>query len=250
MKPELFVIAADLHFPKIDRPAWRCLLDYLSRNKVAGFVFLGDQFDNQDISHHTKGKPGLRRRGRFHLDEVEFESQILTPLEKVLSRGCKRFWLEGNHDNWSLELGEEQPELIGKLYRPDNLKLADRGWTVVPLGRAFRYGKLWFAHGETLSGQNHSKKAVETFCRNLVYGHFHSPQSWTKVLPQDQSQKWMSQCVAVLGDTNPSYLEGKPHAWVNGFAIVEYHGSEKTFNLYNVVVSKGRASFGGVIYGA
>lgn len=250
MKPDLYVIASDLHFPKVNRPSWRCLLDFISRNKVSGFVFLGDQFDNQDISHHTKGKPGLRRRGRFHLDEVEFESQILRPLEKLLPAGCKRIWIEGNHDNWSLELGEEQPELIGKLYRPDNLTLADRGWKVVPLGRAIRIGKLWYAHGETLSGQNHAKKAVETFCRNLVYGHFHSPQSWTKVLPQDQSQRWMAQCLPVLSDINPAYLEGKPNSWVPGFGVVLYHGPEKAFNLYPIVVTNGRCAFGTEVYGA
>jgi hypothetical protein len=246
-KPATFVIAADLHFPKVHRPTWRALLSFLSQNTVSGFVFLGDQFDNQDISHHTKGKPGLRRRGRFHLDEVEFDAQILKPLEALLPKTCRRWWIEGNHDNWSLELGEEQPELEGKLYRPDNLRLVDRGWNVIALGKTFRVGKLWYGHGETLSGQAHAKKAVETFCRNLVYAHFHAPQSFTKVLPQDQSQKWQAQCLPILGQTNPRYLEGKPNSWVNGIGIVEYY-DRGFFNLYSVVASDGVFAYGGKVY--
>lgn len=248
MKPETFVIAADLHFPKVNRPAFRALLDFLSKKPVAGFVFLGDQFDNQDISHHTRGKPGLRRRGRFHLDEIEFEDQILKPIEALLPKKCRKYWIEGNHDNWSLELAEEQPELEGKLYRPDTLKLAQRGWSVIPVGKTFRVGKLWYAHAETLSGQNHAKKAVDTFCRNLVYAHFHSPQSFTKVLPQDQSQKWTAQCVGILGECNPSYLEGKANSWVQSIGIVEYY-NEGLFNLYNCVITKGKFAYGGVVYG-
>jgi predicted phosphodiesterase len=224
------------------------MLAFLRQNKVSGFVFLGDQFDNQDISHHTKGKPGLRRRGRFHLDEVEFEEQILTPLEEVLPAKCIKVWIQGNHDTWSDELAEEQPELIGKLDRPTNLRLVQRGWRVFAEGKTYRYGKLSYAHGESLGGMHHAKKAVETFCRSLVYGHFHSPQLHTKVLPQDQSQKWSAQCLPILGDTNPQYLEGKPHAWVNGFGIAEYHGSEKAFNVYPIVVTNGRFAYGGKVY--
>jgi len=243
-----FIIAPDLHFPKVSWSTWKALLSYVKHNPVSGFIFLGDQFDNHDISHHTDGKPGQRVKGRFALDEAEFEAQILTPIEQLLPKDCVKVWIEGNHDQWANDLGDKYPELIGKFNRPENLHLSKRGWKVLPMGKTFKYGKLFYAHGESITTQYHAKKAVETFCRNLVYGHFHSPQSWTKVLPHDETQKWMAYCLPILGKTNPDYLENRPTSWINGFGIVEYHGNENSFNLYPIICTNGRFSFGGKVY--
>jgi predicted phosphodiesterase len=243
------IVGADLHFPSSHKPTVATMLDFVRDVHPAIFVFLGDQFDNQCISHHTKGQPGLRSMTTFRSDTDEFARQVLNPLEAALPKSATKVWIKGNHDFWVNDIYAEQPELRGQLDRERDLRLAERGWTIVECGKAWKFGKLTFIHGETLTTQFHSKKAVETFCRNVVYGHFHSPQSFTKVLPSDESQKWSATCLPILGDLNPSYMRNKPSGWVNGFGVVEFHGSEGSFNLYPVITINGRCAYGGEIYG-
>jgi len=248
MKPKTAVLGADLHFPEFDRPTVSCMFEFIDYVKPEIFVFMGDQFNNQSISHHTAGRPGLRLKREFKTDTLEFERQILTPLEKLLPKNAMKVWIKGNHDGWIEEFYEIMPELEGMLDREEYYRLRDRGWTVIQEGHSWKYGKLTHIHGETLKTQNHAKNAVETLCRNVVYGHFHTPQSWTKVLPHDASQKWAAQCLPILGAMNPGYLKNKPTNWVQGFGVVEYH-SDGAFNLFPVNTINGRAAYGGKIYG-
>lgn len=247
MKPSLFVSGFDLHFPDVSWPTQQAMMAFIEANPVQGYIFGGDQFNNEAISHHTKGKAGLRPMGQFALDEEMFEEQILTPLERVLPKKAEKIWIVGNHDFWESEYEQEVPELKGKIYRPSNLKLESRGWKVIPLGGIYKHGKLSWIHGEGIGTANHSKRAVEVYCTNLIYGHHHARQMHTKVLSSDFEQKWVAECSPILGNINPRYQEGKPNAWVNGFGITEFY-RDGLFNHYGVVVNGGEFAYGGAIY--
>lgn len=251
-KSEMLVVAYDLHFPKVNWPTWDAMMEFLGENEVEGFLFGGDQFHNDPISHHTKGKPLLREVGAYKKEEKKFIEKILDPLDGILGQ-AEKFWIIGNHDDWEDEMITEQPELDG-IQRKYTLGLEERGWEIIPFGEHKKMGKLTFTHGDAATGIGnqaslyHAKKMVEMYCGNLVYGHMHSPQSYTKVLPFDSSEKWMSYCMPTLGDTNPKYLENRPTAWLNGFGIVEFQEGGN-FNVYPVIVTKGKFSYGGKTYG-
>lgn len=246
-KPQLFVIASDLHYPEVHSPTWSAFLSFLKQNRPDGFVFLGDQFDNHSISTYTAGKPGQQVKDSFVEEERGFKRDVLDPLDKLLGSKCEKVYILGNHDDRTNDLNDLFPQLRGCFDRPKNLRLKERGWNVYNLGEIYKHGKLHYVHGESLGGQYHARKALDLFCRSIVYGHLHSPQSFTKILPQDETQKWTSQCLPILGRTNPDYLQGKPNAWTNGWGVVEYHPNGN-FNLYSVICSKGVAAYGGRFY--
>ena len=50
------------------------------------------------------------------------------------------------------------------------------------------------------------------------------------------------------GKTNPSYLRNRPTSWLNGCVIVEVMEGGY-FNVFPVIVTKGRFAYGGKIYG-
>lgn len=253
-EPELWVAAYDIHYPVIHKPTFNAMLDFIENNKVSGFVFGGDQFDNSCISHHNRGKGLYKLPGQYAKETKGFDADILKPIEAHLG-DIPKIWIEGNHDNWEYELIETHPELQGSIERPLLLNIEERDWKYVPMGTGYKYGELTFIHGETLTGVGnqasamHAKKAIETYCTNVLYGHMHSPQSFTKVLPSDTKRKWMSWCSPVIGDVNPKYLENRPTAWLNGFTIIEFRANG-LFNVYPVVVIDGQFSFGGKIYGS
>ncbi len=247
MTSDLWLSCFDLHYPDVHWPTFRAMLSFMKRNRVRGFVFGGDQFNNECISHHTKGKPEFRPTGQFVMDEAAFDQQILKPITKELYPEDEMVWIVGNHDYWEQEYEQANPELQGRLQRPRNLELEERGWKVIPLGGVYRHGKMGWIHGEAIGGMHHAKKAVETYCTNLNYGHLHSLQTYTKILSTDFKQKWVAQCNPIVGNVNPRYLEGRPNAWVNGFTVTEFYRGG-LFNNYPIVVNEGVCSYGGKLY--
>lgn len=252
-KPRTYIACYDLHFPKVHWPTFEAMIDFIKSNPVEGFIFGGDQFDNDCISHHTKGKPIFRERAAYKREEDGFREKILGTLDPLL-KGKEKVWIIGNHDRFERDLIEEQPELEGMIERPESLELVKRGWKVVPLGHAYKVGKLAVIHGEVLTGIGNqagmfpSKKAVELYATNVLAGHTHAPQSYTRCSPVDSEDKWMGWIAPICSTTNPAYLRNRATAWVNGIVIIELMEGG-TFNLYPVIVSKGQFAYGGKLYG-
>lgn len=251
----LWVCAYDLHYPFVDWPTFNAMLAFIKENKksIAGFVWGGDQHSNDEISHHTKGKAIYRPTGEYKRNTEGFDRRCLTPIENLLADDVTKIWLEGNHDHFVDQLIAEQPELKGSLERPLLLDIEARGWKYFACGTRFRLGKLSIIHGEQLSGvgnQNsafHAKKATDIYAGSVLYGHTHSPQSYTRVLPYDVTQKWQATCSPILGAVNPTYLRNSQSSWTNGFTVVETQ-TNGNFNVYSIVVVNGRFSFAGKLY--
>jgi hypothetical protein len=249
-----YVVGADLHFPKYDKPTFNAMLQFISDTQPDGFIFQGDQFDNEEISHHTKGKPLYRERGAFKRNTERFKEDVLGPLEDALPKKAEKVWIIGNHDDWEFELIEEQPELEWMIDRPSLLDLENKGWEIIPLGHVKEIGELNIIHGEVLTGVGNqagaypSRKAVDIYSGNVLAAHTHAPQSFTKISPVLHRKKWMAHIAPILGATNPTYLRNRPTAWLNGFTIIEFW-DKGMFNLYPVIVTAGKCSYGGKIYG-
>lgn len=255
-KPNLWIAAYDLHFPKVHKPTFNALIDFMARNKdkIAGFVFGGDGLDNEEISHHTQGKGLYRPTGSYARNHREFQSQILDPIQENLPKTATKIWIDGNHEHFAEQLVERQPELQGLIENHKVLDLEGQGWKYIPCGEGYKLGKLLFIHGEQLTGignqapQAHARKAVDVYAGNVIFGHVHNPQTFTKILPYNKKDKWQGICAPILGSTNPGYLRNRPSAWLNGFVVVETMEGGN-FNAYSIVVSEGKFSFGGVLYG-
>src|SRR5579859_327337 len=140
----------DIHYPKTDWATMEAADDFLAKNKVAGLILGGDQFDNEEISHHTKGKPIYRERAAYKRNTEGFRTKVLDILDDYGI--SEKVWIVGNHDRFEQDLIEEQPELEGVIERPRELELEARGWKIVPLGHCFKLGKLNVIHGEVLTG--------------------------------------------------------------------------------------------------
>lgn len=244
----------DVHYPLHHVPTITAALDYLGSNKPDIFIFGGDQLSYDCISHHTKNKPLYRTR-RSYLNDIEgFNEDILTPIERKLPKDCEKIFIEGNHERFAYDFVEEHPELEGVLDHKAILRLEERGWKVIPLGHAYKLGKLTVAHGETLTGFGNqasaysAKKAVEMYAGNVLAGHVHTLQQFVKVSPVDQDQKWIgtiSPCACVV---NPAYLRNRPTNWVNGLTLIDVR-PDGNFNIFPVVVTKGVFTFAGKTYG-
>jgi len=252
---ERWVVGHDLHFPKYDRPTFLSMLALMRDIRPHGFIFGGDQFDNAEISHHNKGKGLYKPRGSYKQNTDRFDADILRPIESVMAKG-EMVWVTGNHDDWERQFIEEHPEFQGWMERPEALRLEQRGWEIIRLGHAKRLGQLNVIHGEILTGIGNqggafpSRKAVELYGSNVLAGHTHSPQSYTKVSPVEQKKKHCGWINPILGATNPDYLRNRPTAWLNGFSIVEVYNASGFFNCYPIIVINGRFAYARKVFDA
>jgi Calcineurin-like phosphoesterase len=249
-KPELWCCLYDIHFPQYDQKTFRAILSFIRQNHVDGLLLGGDALDLGCVSHWNANLPGTKRKGELKSDLDGFDKEILQPIEALLPRSCQKVFLTGNHERMlDQDLSESMPELDGMLDFKQYLRLADRGFTVVPLGGEYRIGDLLCIHGEVVgSGDgNAAKKAVEIYCQNVLMGHGHQLQASSKCSPSSNKKKicaWMS---PIVGFVSPRYLKPRANAWVNGFTLV-YVRDNGTFNLYPTVITDGVFSFGPVTY--
>jgi len=247
---DLYVCCFDLHHPKHHKPTWNAILDFTKKVKPAGFVFGGDQSDNDTISHHNSKKPILWKEGSYKQETQDFDDYILKPLETCLTKHSKKIWMVGNHDRFETDWFERFPQWAG-FERPELLNLKQRGWTVIPNTQPIKLGRLTVIHGDQFTGYapaNLAKRAVEAYTCSVLQGHNHTMQVYTRVSPVDQTQKWAGYVSPCACELNPAFMKNKPSGWVNGFTIVEVM-KDKSFNVYPVVVTNGRFSFAGVEYG-
>jgi predicted phosphodiesterase len=249
---EMWLLAPDLHYPRHSRRTWWALVDFARRNKVHGFVFMGDQFDNAEISHHNAGKPLYKPVGSYAQYTRCFERDIMRQLPAFK----RRVWMIGNHDQWEYDMDETHPELQGALDRVTALNLYARGWDVIKNGRALALCKhLTIIHGDQLKGAmgymgaNVPRKAIDIYGKSVAFGHTHTFQVQSSVNPIEVSKKRVGWNLPVLCELNPDYMRNRPSAWVNGFGIVEVR-PDGTFSLWPVVVTNGVFTFAGRTYGS
>lgn len=195
-------------------PIFRFMEDW----KPTTFIFGGDQLDLGEISHWNKSRR-LSMEGLRLVDSLKgFHREVMTEIEKRIPHGAvKRFHL-GNHEDWLIDLVEENPALDGIVDLDHQLNLTLNGWTVMPLGKVSRLGKLFFCHGDQIKGGEHIAKAgVTQFERSIRFGHHHTYQVYTKTSALDARDVHTGISVPCLCRRDLKYGEGKPNRWVNGF---------------------------------
>jgi len=248
-KPELWLIAEDIHFPAYDRRAVKAVFDFLDRKKVDGLILNSDSLDFSCVSHHVPKQ--ARKHGALKSDLDGFDKQILRQFEARISKDTKKVFGKGNHERFLDDfITEENPELAGMMSIEDHLKLNQRGWKVLPLGYSYPVGRLNVIHGDQIgSGQNACKKALDIIGDNTLMGHGHQIQTFSKTSPIKEKKKicaWMCGCLCNLSQ---NYGKGRANAWVHGFALV-YVLPTGQFNVFPVVIIDGKFIWNGEVYGA
>ena len=226
----------DLHHPFHQKTLWENILKITADLKPDYFIFGGDNLDMDSVNHwdiengNRRGMEGKRLKKNYD----DFNEQILDPLIKLLPDSTRKIFMLGNHCQWLEQYIDKIPELEGFAEIERNLNLKD--WKIIPYRQTIKIGKIYFHHGEYTS-KYHAAKMVDVYERNIVYGHLHTAQSFTKVTPVD-GEAHCAISIPCACDMNPRYMKDKPSAWVNGFGIFYIH-PDNNFNIYTVISTKG-----------
>lgn len=230
IEPQRGVCFFDMHYPDHVKPLWKNLLSFVEDFEPDVFVFGGDNMDMQPITHWVENKSRKIEGRRLKKEYEGFNADVLAPLEAVLPADARRIFHLGNHEDWVEQYIDTHPEVEGFLEVEANLALD--GWETYEYGEASKVGKLYFTHGQYCN-LHHAAKMVQTYHRNIVYGHLHTYQAATETTPLDtESHAAVSMpCGCHL---NPHYRRHAPNSWLNGFGVF-YVYPNGNFQLYPVI---------------
>lgn len=233
------VAVYDLHYPHYNIKLWRNILRYLKVFRPDVFLFGGDNLNMDAVNHwlHEKGLVRQLEGKRILLEYEGFNNDILIPLENVLAKDTRKIWINGNHEEWITFAIDRNPQGEGYWEIEHNLQLKKKGWEVYEYGQTAKIGKLLFTHGE-YTNKYHSQKMVDVYERNIIYGHTHTFQAFTKITPVGNEPHLAMSC-PIVGELNPDYMRNRPNAWVQGF-LVFYVYPNGYFNLYPVISIDGK----------
>lgn len=241
------ILLPDLHYPHHDKKAMRSINDFIIDYQPDEILYMGDQLDLSCISSWNKKRP-LLKEGKRLIDEYKnFNEEILLVHEKITRDDCKRVFFYGNHERRIQWYIQEHPELDGFLDIDTSLQLKERGYKIIEYNDFYNIEKLRVIHGFYYN-KYHAAKTLDVFEKNVVYGHAHNPQSYTKISPMDIEGYHTATSLGCLCNISPEYMEGKPNFWSNGFGIVESSSYTKYFNLYPITIINGTFLFNGKIY--
>lgn len=231
--------------PLHDPAAHSILLQVAQDWKPHTVIMGGDGLDCGAASHWNRNKPRLTEGLRLEKDANDFQERVLAPL----AAGAKQLhYILGNHEDWVEQFVDENPAVEGLVSVDEMLALTQNGWTVHPQGSVLPLGKLHFMHGDTVrSAAYPARYAVDTYGRSVVFGHFHTPQSYTKVSALDTTDVHTGRSVGCLCRKDPSYGRGAPNRWAQGFLLFEI-ADDGCFQLHEVTVTAGKALWHGRRY--
>ena len=233
----------DVHYPVHDKACINVVCDFIKDFKPDYLVYGGDQLQMDSISAWNAKKPKLTEGTRLKKEYSGFQKDILSRIENLLPRNCKKFFIIGNHEYRTIHLIERSTQFEGFIEIEKNLDLTD--YTIIPFNDVFNIGDMNFAHGWYWN-KYYSEKTIRVAQKMIFVGHVHTPQLHTSKSPAYTLPK---QCVGVgcLCNENPHYLRDSPNAWVHQF-LFWYMFDDGTFTYYTPIIINGRCIINGKVY--
>jgi hypothetical protein len=211
-------VQPDQHVPFHDKACWSIQMQYLEENQPDIFVNLGDFEDCLSLSEWDKDKRkphdhGLRKR------EVKEIKKRKEQLDDLLDGSIKVIH-EGNHEYRARRFTDKNPKLQGMLEMFEVLDWGEDGWRVYPYKSFSQIGNMRFTH-DIYMGKYNTFKSVDKLLSDVVYGHTHTYQVFTREYGLEGTFKGITAGHGIdVKEARRMYLGNSPVSWVHGFLII------------------------------
>lgn len=214
-KAKKVMVLPDIHFP--DNINLKAIEKFMIDYQPDVLIYLGDVLDLRYLSKFDKDNRlilGNKLRKEYNTIMVLMDKHI------KLSKADEVYFIEGNHEFRVRKFLESYPAGVGFIEVPIAMKLEERGIKWVELNDWVRLGKLFFTHG-VYYNVYHARKHVDTYQRNMIYGHTHAIQVHSGYHPFDKTLPHVAKSIGCLCTLNPAYMKNRPNQWINAFYICE-----------------------------
>jgi len=233
------IVIPDTHFPDQCEESLSVLKQIGAKLQPEVLIHIGDFYDMGCISPHE---------GKGRVDECV---QDILGGRKLMEEICTavgdptfKFFCCGNHEQWfsryiesAIPRAHAAFKHLGIDISVESLcKFGDLDFEVIPHNSILRVGELCFTHGFYTS-KYHASKMVDVVGSNVMYGHTESIQSHYNVSVRGVK---MAQNIGTMRNpAKATWMCNRPHAWVNGFAIVVWR-RDGSFTHYPITIIDGK----------
>ena len=234
------VITPDKHFPLHHSGALKVVCKAIEIIKPDFYVDLGDTAEFASASHwqwKRKKRPPLEYQLPKVYEDIKSVNACIDIIDESLDKANvkKRYFLEGNHEQWLNYLSEENPYLRG-LTAKDALLFEKRGYEYYPNHEYLKIGKLWYHHGNHFAGIHHTRNHLLKLGCNIMYGHHHDLQMTSVTHMDGPKSAWAIGCLKDMDRENNKWLGGRKVNWAHAFAVVDYYADELfTVHIVNII---------------
>jgi predicted phosphodiesterase len=236
------LIIADTHwdhrFPL--HPSYNLIKRFIKDLKPDEIVVAGDILELEIFAKFSEGLPGTHYKNNIKYD-LKKDIQLARAEIAYLKKYTNKFTLlEGNHDIRLEKYKEKNPELaeiadLSFLLEEPLIKQVDQPYYIKDTA---------ILHGNYCN-KYHAAKHLETYISNVIYGHVHNTQTFTRRIPRT-NEVIQAHSIGCLFDIQPAYKRGTPTAHNNGFAIMESHKDLTT--IQNIVIYDNKFIYRGKIW--
>lgn len=226
------VAFGDTHGIGIDQDAFNAFTGDLAHLEPKEIVGLGDHVDCGGFlaQHHTLGY--VAETSYTYSDDISSANQQLDRIQ-TLCPNARIHYLQGNHERrvekWCVTQSlrnTEDAEMLRRAFDPEYLlHLEKRGITYYRQSKFYHdlrvpgtilLGKCHFTHGDTAS-KHECSQMVARFNANVVFGHTHRADSFTKRTVKDGViAAWNPGCLCKL---QKYWNHTKLTNWSHGYAL-------------------------------
>jgi hypothetical protein len=220
---EDWFIIPDAHIPYHNKPLLRKLYGIIKEVKPYGVAIIGDWIDLHSLGTFSEGKTN---QGIVQ-DEYDAGFKELENLDSVLPKGCKKVYIEGNHEHRSvswLNLVENDRLKKSGLNWWEGLKLAELGYHIVHDWKNGFYvlgSSLELIHGVS-TAPFAAKVHLDRFQGSVISGHAHTLQHYCT----NKRGSWVAGGLFNINNAQGFNWAARStrERWSNGFAYVIING--------------------------
>ena len=207
------------------------------------YVDLGDMLEGASVSHwqwKAKKKPPLEYIVPVIEAELKEANKFIDEIDEALDKAnvTEKYITEGNHDDWYNMFVHEYPYLPRFAFK-NAISASDRGYTLYPMGKLLKIGKLHFYHGHLYGGQYHAMNHLRKLGCNIMYGHWHDLQQSSITHVDGTKSAWSIGCLKDMSSSKNKWLKNRQHNWGHAFAVVDFiRGGYFTVHVVQIVNGK------------
>lgn len=223
---------------------------FIADKKPDYVVIIGDFLTLNCLSAWDRNKR-LKMENRRYFKEIAAGNLALDYLHagmKVLKTKPKLIYIKGNHENRLDRYLDTDPTFVGSVSIEADLKLKERGWTVVEYKDVYYVDGVAFTHipvssnGSSIGNPTVAQKALRLFSTSVVFGHTHTLDHAAE---HRHGSKHLCQALSVgcFFEKVDEYAQGSKTDYWRGLVTLDiYHANRfdiETTSLSNVVKKYG-----------
>ena len=241
---------SDVHFPFHDPRAVNILYQINEDLKPDTLVCHGDVADMWQLSTHRPPMETKLRADQIDIQEtLDMTSEHLAQMEAIANPTWKIFMMGNHEDRWNRMLTKIQtdqkyrqllriPKIAEVMSLDYLIGLTEKGWhfdDYLEGDRQLLHERLLVIHGYAATIWA-SRKHLQSYGTNVMFGHSHRIQNFTKTDLNGSISSWNIGC---LCDLRPHWRQ-RPN-WQQGFAVVNWSQAEGKwyFNVEQIRIHDG-----------